>query len=155
MSGEKKAWDVYGTYQEGKMKRYGLLFSVNGGAYAVVTWKAEHPDNPLGASASLTNIAVVVALTASLLSALMFVDIWLFGRMMRQQAPKDELVYFGPHGKAVLTSIVLVLGAAWTALLIPTMLWSLAAVPALAIAAAIVWIAVSAGSSQRAGSRAR
>lgn len=154
MSGDKRAWDVYGTYQEGKMKRYGLLFSVNGGAYAVVTWKAEHPDSPLGASASLTNLAVVVASAASLLTALMFVDIWFFGRMMRQQAPKDGLAYFGPHGKAVLTSMVLVLDAAWTALLIPTTLW-LAAVPALAMAAATVWIAVCGDGRERAGSHAR
>jgi hypothetical protein len=86
------------------MKRYTLLFSINGGAYAIVTWAAEHmaTTERLSRAASPKPIAIVVAIAASLFTALMFVDLWLFGRMMKKGGTGDGLDYFGGHGKAVL-----------------------------------------------------
>lgn len=141
--GDTKHWEVFSLYQEGKMKRYGLLFSVNGGAYAVVTWVAEHPETARGAAPPFTRVAIAVSLAASLFTALMFVDVWMFGRMMKDNAPDDGLTYFGGHGKAVLATIAAILTGAWMVVLDSSPLPSLAAVPVCALAAAIAWIAAS------------
>jgi hypothetical protein len=143
MAGQKKDWGAYNTYQDGKMKRYYLLFSINGGAYAIVTWAAEHPKGVEWAASPKT-IAIVVAIAAALFTALMLVDVWLFGRMMKEAeaGTEDGIVYFGGHGKAVLASIVVILLGAWAALLALENL-CLGSIPVIAGLVAAMWIAVS------------
>jgi hypothetical protein len=146
---EKKDWDAYNTYQDGKMKRYTLLFSINGGAYAIVTWVAEHMGaaERISRAASLKPIAVVVAIAASLFTALMCVDLWLFGRMMKKAGTGVDLVYFGEHGKAVLASIVLILLVAWVGVL-ALVDFRFSSIPVFAGLAAIVWIEVESDHSR-------
>ena len=142
MAPDKKDWDAYNTYQDGKMKRYTLLFSINGGAYAIVTWAAEHlaAAQEIAREVSLkTILPVVVAIAASLFTALMFVDVWLFGRMMSKVGTGDDLVYFGRHGQAVLILIVCTLLGGWAAVLALAYPW-LGSIPVIAGLAAIVWI---------------
>jgi hypothetical protein len=152
MAVEKRDWDAYNTCQDGKMKRYTLLFSINGGAYAIVTWTAEHvaAAQEVARAASLTTIAIVVAIAASLFTALMFVDVWVFGRMMRKVATGDGLVYFGRHGQAVLASIVFTLLGAWTAVLALADL-RLVSIPVIAGLVAVAWIAMSRKGDSRDG----
>jgi hypothetical protein len=138
MAEQKRDWGAYNTYQDGKMKRYTLLFSINGGAYAIVTWAAEHVPaaHEIARAASMRTIAVVVAIAASLFTALMLVDIWLFGRMMRRAGAGDSLAYFGKHGQAVLASIICILLGAWAAVLAQVDLW-FGAIPVIAGVAVI------------------
>jgi hypothetical protein len=96
----------------------------------------------IGRAASLQTIAVVVAVAASLFTALMLVDVWLFGRMMRKAGTGDGLEYFGKHGQAVLVLIVCTLLGAWAALLALADL-RLALIPVIAGLGAAVWIARS------------
>jgi len=146
MAEQKRDWSAYNTYQDGKMKRYYLLFSINGGAYAIVTWAVEHVAalQNIGQAASLKRVAVVVAIAASLFTALMLVDVWLFGRMMSKAGTRtgDDLEYFGKHGQAVLVLIVCTLLGAWAAVLALADL-RLALIPVIAGLVAAVWIAKS------------
>jgi hypothetical protein len=81
----------------------------------------------------------MMAIAASLFTALMFVDVWLFGRMMSKAAAGDGLVYFGRHGQAVLILMVFILLGAWAALLRLASPW-LGSIPVIARVAAIIWI---------------
>lgn len=98
------------AYTEGKMKRYGLLFSVNGGAFAIVKFIAE--SEPLTAkSAVLGGLQLWhLAIGLALFSCAMCCDIWKFGEMM---SAKYSLDVFGDVGKFVLYMIGGLLIVGW------------------------------------------
>jgi hypothetical protein len=105
---------LYETYADGKMKRYTLLFAVNGGALAIA--QAYHAAGLLG---MLTVRKLAVGAIA--FSWLMLWDIWAFGEMMRRRydagwkAEDDprRLKVFTPIGKLILFLLVGLLSAAW------------------------------------------
>lgn len=85
----KDVLDRLGAYIDGKMKRYNLLFAVNGGAYAIARL------NPLPGALTVSAIAD----GAIIFTAVMAVDIWLWGQTMRDQFVGS--IAFTPPGKAI------------------------------------------------------
>ena len=105
------------SYIDGKMKRYNLLWSVNGGAFAVARLLplAREPAATAGANAG----AVVgglslhaLAIGASIFTIVMCVDIWMFGQMMRAEYFGGTMV-FGTPGRLVLVLIGSLIVAGW------------------------------------------
>ena len=100
------------AYTEGKMKRYNLLFAVNGGAFALLTFLAGNP--PISAQAVVVgglNLRLL-ALGMSIFTVAMCFDIWKFGEMMRATYFGGERV-FQTGGKLVLTLIGALLVGGW------------------------------------------
>ena len=90
-------------YLEGKMKRYSLLFSVNGGAFAVAKLLGQ-PNPPGGLGIAPLSLGAIV------FSILMIADIWLWGAGMRN-AHGARL--FRPVGQTILLMIGALLCSAW------------------------------------------
>lgn len=88
------------TYADGKMKRYGLLFSVNGGAFALARWSSEK---------SVVIDAAVIAAGTILFTILVPLDIWMFGIAMRTQFDTVQDGLFGQHGRLILLGLALFL----------------------------------------------
>jgi hypothetical protein len=98
--------EVQSLYLEGKMKRYSLLFSVNGGSFAIAKLLRE-PKPPKGLSMEGLAVGAVV------FTVLMTADIWLWGAGMRH-AHGEKL--FRPVGQTILLMIGALLGSAWVPL---------------------------------------
>ena len=95
--------DALELYENGKHRRYTLLFSVNGGAFAVAKLIKEGSGIG-GLSQKELSVGMV------LFTALMVWDIFEFGRRSRKE-PTPEV--FGNVGKAVLISIDLLICIGW------------------------------------------
>jgi hypothetical protein len=103
---EKKLPGNFKDYEDGKHRRYGLLFSVNGGAFAIVQFVLKE-ETRLNGGLSLKELAVGMIL----FTALMVWDIFKFGENMRE-FDKDKIL-FGPVGKTVLLSLGALICAGW------------------------------------------
>jgi hypothetical protein len=81
------------AYTDGKMKRYGLLFSVNGGAFALARFSSDK---------GLAINPAVIASGAIFFTVLMTLDIWMFGIAMRKQfeSVQDGLLTARPDHSA-------------------------------------------------------
>jgi hypothetical protein len=90
-------------YLEGKMKRYSLLFQVNGGAFAIAKLLDE-PEPPGGLSIKALSLGAIV------FSLLMTADIWLWGAGMRNLYGAK---LFRPVGQSILLMIGALLCSAW------------------------------------------
>jgi hypothetical protein len=98
------------TYIDGKMKRYSLMFAVNGGAFAVAKLMTEAgtaSDTVLLGHLKLWHLA----LGAILFTILIVVDIYLFAQMMKKRFLGDSA--FNLPGKMILISLGVLLVAAW------------------------------------------
>jgi hypothetical protein len=98
------------AYIDGKMKRYSLMFAVNGGAFAVAKLMAETgkgSDAVLLGHLKLWHLAV----GAILFTILIVVDIYLFAEMMKKRFLGDSA--FNLPGKMILISLGVLLVAAW------------------------------------------
>jgi len=94
------AQDDAKLYLDGKMQRYSLLFSVNGGVFAIV--QILQPKNlPINTD--------TLSIGAAVFTVLMTMDIWLWGSGMRKQ--QAEL--FRPMGQLILLMIGALLFAGW------------------------------------------
>jgi hypothetical protein len=94
-------------YESGKHRRYSLLFSINGGAFAVaklMTVDCGKPCKVLGAL-NLRELAAGMIL----ITAVMVWDIYAFGKKMSYHVPGA----FGPVGKWVLLLLGLLVMAGW------------------------------------------
>jgi hypothetical protein len=126
------------TYIDGKMRRYSLLFTVNGGAFAIAKLLGEQQAGKVLGDLSLR----AVAIGAIVFTCLMWLDIYLFGQMMRskffggdkgdeggiieemkrflrtdmseEDNPLDEPIVFGPQGKFVLGALCMLLILGWS-----------------------------------------
>jgi len=96
----------FAAYEAGKKRRYELLFSVNGGAFAIAKLFADANASKLLGNLTLQELAIGMVL----FTAIMGFDTWTFGMKM-----KDYLgdAVFGKYGKAVLVLIVLLIMAGW------------------------------------------
>lgn len=112
MANPKVLPDTFKAYEDGKSRRYSLLFSVNGGAFAIASLLLT-PSTFLGRltlpKLSLGMIAFTVLLT---------LDIFLFGQHMRSTVSKqsingDMLQIFEWPGKAILIFIGLLICLGW------------------------------------------
>jgi hypothetical protein len=103
------------AYIEGKMKRYNLLFAVNGGAFAIARLmlptgsiaQSGQPELGLGGLNLKT-----LAIGAVFFTIVMCVDIWRFGQMMRGDFFSGKTV-FSVLGRIILGSIGVLLIGGW------------------------------------------
>jgi hypothetical protein len=103
--------EALNSYTEGKMHRYNLLFAVNGGAFAVGGFLLQPSANPLLKVFPIEYLAQ----GAIVFTAVMTVDIWLFGQMMREKFVGDGA--FTAPGKTLLLIICVLLIAGWAIVL--------------------------------------
>lgn len=106
--------DVFELYEQGKHRRYGLLFSVNGGAFAIGRLLVGDPENGEIVLGGLTIQLLAGAMI--FFSLVMCVDIYQFGVKMkgldkRLGHPNNQL--FAVPGQVVLALLALFLMAAW------------------------------------------
>lgn len=106
-STELKPKEAFDIYENGKHRRYSLLFAVNGGAFAIAKLLTE--SNATGrVLGDLTLPHLSLGMAA--LTTVMVWDIYIFGERMRATYTKDA---FGPHGKAVVLLLGGLLCAGW------------------------------------------
>jgi hypothetical protein len=99
-----------GTYIDGKMKRYSLMFAVNGGAFAVAKLMAA--SGKTGDTILLGNLRLwQLALGAIIFTLIMVVDIFLWGQMMKRKFLGD--LAFNVPGKLILFFLGVLLVSAW------------------------------------------
>jgi hypothetical protein len=107
-------WRIYTLYESGKGRRYGLLFTVNGGAYALVGFLVG--GSPTFELSLLTVWAfVLIPAALALFTLQMQKDIQAFGEYMRDLAAPHGLTLFGQVGQDVLKNICRLIVAAWCA----------------------------------------
>lgn len=101
------------VYVEGKMKRYTLLFGVNGGAFAIVQLLADQ-SKQLPGRLTLPSLAI----GAIVFTTVMTVDIWMWGQLMRREGFAGELA-FSLVGKAILLLIAGLIISGWVLAAMP------------------------------------
>ena len=100
-------------YIEGKIKRYWLLFGVNGGAFVIAKFLHEKTGAFAG---QLTGREV--AMGAILFTLVMTIDIWLWGWQMRRPEFAGKLA-FTLHGRAIVLLIGSLVMSAWILAALP------------------------------------
>jgi hypothetical protein len=107
MNDERKVPESFKTYEEGKHRRYSLLFAVNGGAFALA--KVMTDKDPSNASVGGLKLAYL-CYGMALFTIVMSIDIFIFGQKMRRNYLPHA---FGWSGKVVLVLIGALVCAAW------------------------------------------
>src|SRR6476646_10510408 len=104
---EKHKLSVLSTYIDGKMKRYTLLFSVNGGAFAIAKLHSSGDDilGDLGIRS--------LALGAIIFTEAMTVDIWAWGERMKRNFLNSNNMVFSVVGKFIVGLLASLLIVAW------------------------------------------
>jgi len=98
--------DAFELYEQGKHRRYGILFSVNGGAFAVAKLLTGGSGKSGIGELSLSQLSLGMVL----FTAVMVWDIFVFGQKMRHNYLDDA---FGPQGKIVLLLLGALLCVGW------------------------------------------
>ena len=105
--------DAFKLYEDGKHRRYELLFAVNGGALAIAKLFSE--ENAARFLGNLSLGAVAYGLAAFTL--LIGTDMMVFGQRMRRAVGDHKLKWtdgmFSVWGKAVLTLVCVLIIAGW------------------------------------------
>lgn len=94
------------AYEDGKQRRYQLLFAVNGGAFAVAKIFLGQGSPYVLGSLTLRQLAIGMFL----FTAVMTTDIYMFGEKMRDKYLPEA---FGPPGKIVLILIGALIAVGW------------------------------------------
>jgi hypothetical protein len=103
---EMNVSESFKLYEDGKHRRYSLLFAVNGGAFAIAKLYAEK-----NAAAVLGNLTLDrMSFGMILFTVVMVVDIFIFGQKMRETYLPGA---FGWEGKTVLVLIGILICAGW------------------------------------------
>jgi hypothetical protein len=104
--------EVFKFYEDGKARRYNLLFAVNGGVLAVAKAVGDQGNHFLE-GLTLRNVAIGLAL----FTIVMGIDIWAFGLGMREagkdNGPDKWRGIFSWWGRGVLAAICALMIAAW------------------------------------------
>jgi len=106
--------DAMRTYIDGKMRRYNLLFAVNGGAFAIGKLMAGKDVN-IAAFGQLTPRGLAIGMMV--FTILMAIDIWAFGVSMRDHYLPD--LVFQWKGQAVLVLICTLIVGGWFLVYLP------------------------------------
>lgn len=106
MDEEKKVPESFKTYEDGKHRRYQLLFAVNGGAFTVAKLFADKSAVNVLGSLTLCQLSAGMVLFTAVMTA----DIFMFGEKMRTKYLSDA---FGWQGKTVLILIGTIICAGW------------------------------------------
>jgi hypothetical protein len=80
-----RADDIFKAYEDGKHRRYELLFAVNGGAFALAKLFSEHNTEKFLGNLTLPHVAVGLIV----FTLVMGVDIFVFGCNMREKAEAE------------------------------------------------------------------
>ena len=107
MTDEKKVPESYRIYEEGKQRRYNLLFAVNGGAFALAKFMADK-DAPTAALGDLKLSYLCCGM--AVFTIFMSLDIFIFGEKMRKMYLPDV---FRLPGKFLLFLIGVLICAGW------------------------------------------
>ena len=100
--------DIVDAYETGKHRRYALLFSVNGGAFAVAKLLLE--ESSKSSAYILGNLKIEqLAIGLAVFTLVMAWDIWEFGQKMK----KHNAELFKWQGKSVLALLALLLAIGW------------------------------------------
>lgn len=106
--------EAFELYENGKHRRYGLLFAVNGGAFAIAKLLAGDVARP---EAVLGGLRLwQLSLGMLLFTAVMVWDIFEFGRKMQRTYLSDA---FGPQGRMVLLLLGGLIGLGWFLVALP------------------------------------
>ncbi len=102
--------EVFKAYEDGKHRRYSLLFSVNGGAFAIANVLSEKPaDSVVMGNLHVQQLAVgMLAFTV-----VMIFDIYTFADKMKRLQGNFKPEIFKPQGKVVLVLIGTLICLAW------------------------------------------
>ena len=103
---EKNVPESFKAYEDGKHRRYSLLFAVNGGAFAVANLFSEPKNANVLGSLTLRELAVGMIL----FTVVMVMDIFMFGEKMRTKYLPDD---FRWQGKLVLLLLGVLICAGW------------------------------------------
>jgi hypothetical protein len=103
--------DIYTLYENGKGRRYNLLFSVNTAAWAIFSYSVK--NNAMYLSLEMFITSAMIAFTA-----IMFFDIWSFGTNMGNLGKSINVKLFGMPGRWVLWLICLLIAAMWAAVIV-------------------------------------
>ena len=106
MNPEKSVPDSFKTYEDGKHRRYQLLFTVNGGAFAVAKLLADRDPSHILGNLTLRQVSIGM----SLFTLVMSTDIFMFGEKMRKTYLRDA---FSWQGRTVLILIGAIMCAGW------------------------------------------
>lgn len=105
---------VFKFYEEGKSRRYNLLFAVNGGVLAIAKFFPS-PDGAFLTELTLRQVAAGMVV----FTILMGIDIWVFGTRMREAGGDIGAGagrgIFSWWGRGVLALICVLLVLAWLA----------------------------------------
>jgi hypothetical protein len=107
MNDEKRIPESFKVYEDGKHRRYTLMFAVNGGAFAVAQWIAN--KGPSAASFGGLKLSCI-CYGMALFTVIMSMDIFMFGQKIRRHYLPDA---FGWQGKIVLFLIGALICAGW------------------------------------------
>ena len=94
------------SYEDGKHRRYGLLFAVNGGAFALAKLLADRTKQQTVGSLSLPRLSIGMIL----FTVVMVLDIFMFGHNMRTKYLPSQ---FATVGKTVLVLLGLLICTGW------------------------------------------
>lgn len=106
--GASKRLDGLSLYSTGQMKRYYLLFAVNGGAFAIAKLLAESETQVIVGGLSLQALAV----GCILFTGLMWRDIYAFGELLRTQIFGGKDI-FQEGAKLILACLCVLLILGW------------------------------------------
>lgn len=99
------------AYTDGKMMRFNLLFSVNGGAFAIA--RVLFGENSAGPNSPrvLGGLSLqALAIGMSVFTFFMCLDLWVYGAIIKRTIYKDA---FGWPGKVVVSVIGFLLICGW------------------------------------------
>lgn len=123
MSLEEQYLERFKAYEDGKHRRYSLLFTVNGGAFAVAKLfaNAEILSDPKTAKVLGSLTLCQLSFGMILFTALMTFDIYIFGHRMRKYIlevakQRNVSIWQGPFsgpGKVVLVTIGALICVGW------------------------------------------
>ena len=94
------------AYEDGKHRRYNLLFAVNGGAFAIAKLFADKDASAFLRHLSLSQLSLGMIIFTIIMTA----DIFMFGEKMRKTYVSDV---FGWQGKVVLLLIGALICTGW------------------------------------------
>jgi hypothetical protein len=104
--------EIFKAYEDGKHRRYSLLFSVNGGAFAIAKVLADAtPEAKLKVMGNLHVWQLSIGMLA--FTILMVFDIYKFAEKMRSLQKNADPAIFKTEGKVVLLLIGTLICLGW------------------------------------------
>lgn len=103
---ERKVPESFKSYEDGKHRRYSLLFTVNGGAFAVAKLFTDPKTANVLGSLTLRQLSIGMIL----FTIVLVLDIYMFGEKMRTHYLPDA---FSWQGKIVLLLLGILICTGW------------------------------------------